>query len=343
MTKQEQKQLVKEARNTKDYIILDIETTGFSPSKGGFLLEIGALKVVNDEIVDTFSELINPINKKIPRKIVELTGITDEMVKDEKDYKKVLRDFLEFIKDTDVIIGHNVSFDWDRFLLYYFEKIALFPKKYTLDTKKLFKIAYGSKKGKLSDITDLLGIDNMGQHRAINDCESTYEVFLSIKKKLKDTIVVEEQINIFDMNNKVDDDFQFAKLEKFKYDDFTIRGINYWGKKDMERLYVMLNLKGVTNHQSIYFDIKTKSWGNKDVKDKNIDIKKVEERLLQSKFFINKLKKDRISKDDLETWFNQKVKFKEIKKVKKITEDEYQEELIEMIKARGNNTDYLPF
>jgi len=342
MTNKEKKEMIKKAKEVKDYIVLDIETTGFSPSKGGFLLEIGALKIVNNEIVDTFSELINPVGKKIPKKIVELTGITDEMVKDENDYKKVLKNFFDFIKDTDTVIGHNISFDWDRFLLYYFEKIALNPKKRTLDTKKLFKLTYDSKEGKLSSIADLLKIDNYNQHRAINDCETTYEVLMSIKKKIKDTeIYIEEQMDIFGMMNKEKEVEDI--IEPFKYDDFTIRGTNYWNKKDMARLYVMLNLEGVTNHQSIYFDINTKSWGNKDVKDKNIDVKEVEKKLLQSKFFVNKLKKDRISKEDLEKWFEVKVEFKEKQRKEIISEDKYQEELIAMIKARGNDTDYLPF
>lgn len=63
-----------------NYVVVDIETTGFSPVANE-IIEIGALKVVNNEVIDEFNVLIE-IESKIPDNIVRLTGITDELLND---------------------------------------------------------------------------------------------------------------------------------------------------------------------------------------------------------------------------------------------------------------------
>lgn len=91
-----------------NYIVFDIETTGLNP-KQDEIIEIGAVKIVNHQVVDTFSELIRP-NQKISSFITQLTGITNEMVQEAKDIETVLAEFLLFINDQ-ILIGHNVQFD----------------------------------------------------------------------------------------------------------------------------------------------------------------------------------------------------------------------------------------
>ena len=78
-----------------DFVVFDIETTGFS-SENDKIIEIGAVKIENGEIVDRFSEFVNP-ECKIPYKITELTGITDEMVRDADSIDEILPKFLEFV------------------------------------------------------------------------------------------------------------------------------------------------------------------------------------------------------------------------------------------------------
>ena len=93
----------------KDYVCVDIETSGVRV-KWDKIIEIGAVKVRDSKAVDTFSELINPGLKLSPY-ITELTGITDEMLKDKPFIEKVLPRFIEFTGD-DVIMGHNIMFDY---------------------------------------------------------------------------------------------------------------------------------------------------------------------------------------------------------------------------------------
>jgi DNA polymerase-3 subunit alpha (Gram-positive type) len=91
-----------------EFIIFDIETTGFNPQTDE-ITEIGAVKIKGCKIIDRFSTLINP-EKEIPQDVVNLTGITNEMVRDKETIKTVLPKFLKFIGDSPVV-AHNAKFD----------------------------------------------------------------------------------------------------------------------------------------------------------------------------------------------------------------------------------------
>lgn len=91
------------SRKVSDYTVIDIETTGFS----GEIIELAALKVRNDIVVADYSTLIKP-ESDIETKIVNLTGITNEMVSSAPTISEKLQEFLDFI-DDDIVVGHNVG------------------------------------------------------------------------------------------------------------------------------------------------------------------------------------------------------------------------------------------
>ena len=93
----------------KDYVCVDIETTGIRP-KWDRIIEIGAVKVRDGKVVDTFSELICP-GVPIPSRITQLTGITNEMVTGKSKIEEVLPRFVEFA-ENDLLLGHNIRFDY---------------------------------------------------------------------------------------------------------------------------------------------------------------------------------------------------------------------------------------
>ena len=93
---------------TENSLFFDIETTGLHNDKNN-ITEIGAVKVVNGQIVDKWSTFVNPC-QPIPENIVELTGITDSMVADAPKIEEILGEFFEFCKDC-ILVAHNAAFD----------------------------------------------------------------------------------------------------------------------------------------------------------------------------------------------------------------------------------------
>lgn len=170
----------------KDYVVFDIETTGLDP-KFDEIIEISGVKVVNDEIIDTFSSLVKPENLISPF-ITELTHITNEMVKDADKIEVVLPKFMEFIGDN-ILIGHNVNFDIN-FVYDTLEKIN-YSKKLSnnfIDTMRLGRyLLKNLNHHRLMDLANYYNISYEGAHRSLTDAKITYQVYL----KLKDAIISE--------------------------------------------------------------------------------------------------------------------------------------------------------
>lgn len=164
----------------KDYTVVDIETTGMNWNFCN-ILEISSLKIRNKEIVEEFSELINP-HEPIPYFIRNLTGITDEMVCNAPELDEVLIKFKNFLKD-DIIVGHNVNFDvnflYDNFINVLDEPLT----NNFVDTLRISrKLLPELKHHKLDNLTDYYNIKARDKHRALNDCILTNEVYIDMCK-----------------------------------------------------------------------------------------------------------------------------------------------------------------
>lgn len=148
------------------FIVFDLETTGLSPISDE-IIEIGAVKLQNGKIVDTFSEFVNP-GRPIPANIVELTGITDAMVESAPDITQILPRFLEFSQDG-VMVAHNASFDMS--FLREACRRQHFPTEYTvLDTLELSRAMFPELgRHKLNVVAKHLGVSLENHHRACDD------------------------------------------------------------------------------------------------------------------------------------------------------------------------------
>ncbi len=165
-----------------DYVIFDIETSGLNPSKDK-IIEIGAVKYINNRKVDEFNYLINP-NVKLEKIITEVTGLTDHDLIDKPNIKEILPKFLDFIGDYPVI-GHNVSFDID--FVNYNLRTLHYPElnNKVIDTLFLSRITiYDIKNHRLKTLKEYLKLD-YSSHRSMCDCYTCNEVYQYCKHKRK--------------------------------------------------------------------------------------------------------------------------------------------------------------
>lgn len=165
------------------YCVLDLETTGLS-FRTEKITEIGIMKMQNGEVIDSFSCFVNP-EKPIPPQVVEVTNITDDMVKDAETIAEVFPKMLDFIGDS-VLVAHNADFDIG-FLKHNAKQLGYTLENTYIDTLRLAKYLFPDfKKYKLGIIADKLGIKVEVAHRALDDVDTTVKVLKIMLEMLKE-------------------------------------------------------------------------------------------------------------------------------------------------------------
>lgn len=164
----------------KDYVALDIETTGINP-KEDRIIEIGMVKVKNFEIIETFESFVNP-QCVIPEKVVELTGIKQEMINDAPVISQVIGGVIAFCEEFP-ILGHNIIFDYSFLKKAAVDNGLSFPKN-GIDTLKLSRELLSELPRKnLVKICEYFGIDDGQEHRALYDARKSHEVYMLLWEK----------------------------------------------------------------------------------------------------------------------------------------------------------------
>lgn len=158
----------------RNYVALDIETTGLRPEQDE-IIEIGAVRYREGVPVERYSSLIKP-NSIISSRITEITGITNEMVKNERTCEEVLSEFLLFVGEED-IIGHNVRFDYSFLKAHAFKQKKNFDNK-AIDTLYLAKKLHPDFESRaLSAMCLCYGIVNEHAHRAYDDAKACAQLY----------------------------------------------------------------------------------------------------------------------------------------------------------------------
>jgi len=291
---------IKQIINTQPsvYVVFDIETTGFSYTGGDRITEIGAVKLEFYEgsyvITDTFSELINPETYKldengnptnelvISNRVIELTGITPEMLMDKPNYEEILPKFKDFVNDA-VLVAHNASFDM-TFVSFFMNKIGLSFPRVSIDTLEMARDRLTELNShKLNLVCDHLEIIQENHHRAVDDCQVTAKVFLRLMEHYK-----EDQINLF--STDITNDNLFSTKEKEEVDtlknevteksleeSFTIESIAYWAKGNYERIYINSS-NGKHFFDLTGYEIGMEAW---HIYSLNLDVVTFERKVLQ--------------------------------------------------------------
>lgn len=163
----------------KDYVVIDMEMTGLS-AKQNKVIEIGAVRVRDGKVTDTLELFVNP-KCRIPEKITELTGITDEMVKTGLPEDEAMEQLLSFIGE-DVIVGQNVNFDYS-FLKQWEVNHKRKIERIGCDTLKIARhLLPPEQPKKLENLCEYFHIDRIRAHRALDDAMETGLVFECLKK-----------------------------------------------------------------------------------------------------------------------------------------------------------------
>ncbi len=179
------------------FICFDIETTGLSANRDK-ITEIGAVKIENGEIIDTFSTFANP-EMPIPKKITDLTGITDAMVKDAPSQSEAVSAFLDFAGDN-VLVAHNASFDIS-FIRKACEDMGREYNYTSIDTVAISRaILKDIKNCKLDTVANYLRLGDFNHHRASDDAEILARIFIELVRRLKDDYFI---TNVNEINTKI--------------------------------------------------------------------------------------------------------------------------------------------
>ena len=212
------------------YCVLDLETTGFSPVTEK-ITEIGIMKIKDGKIIDKFSCFVNP-EKSIPARVVEVTKITDDMVRNAETIEKVFPKMLEFIEGS-VLVAHNAEFDIG--FLKHNARVLGYDFDFTyIDTLSLAKEIFPDfKTYKLGRIAKNLGIKVEVAHRALDDVDTTVKVFNIMIEKLKERgAETLEDIDIY----ASDEESKKQAYKKVKTYHAIILAKDYAGLKNLYKL-----------------------------------------------------------------------------------------------------------
>ena len=171
------------------YVVVDLETTGLQPARDR-ILEIGAWKVIDGKITEKFCEYINP-KIEISERIQELTGISDEMVKDARTISEVFPEFATFCEGYD-LMGHNILFDYS-FLKQQAVNMKISFEKNGIDTLKIARTLLPELESRsLGALCEYFKIDLTHAHRAYYDALATWNLYERLKER-----VMEGQEGVF--------------------------------------------------------------------------------------------------------------------------------------------------
>ncbi len=217
-----------------EFVVFDIETTGLDKNTEA-ITEIGAVKIKEGKVVDTFSTFSDPL-RHIPEKITELTGITDEMVKGAPTEKEAIKNFLDFCGEAPVI-AHNAKFDTG------FIKVAAERNNLEFNNTIICTLILSQallpelKKHKLNLIADYLNIENPNHHRAVNDAEVTGKIWNEFARKMKDLGVG----NVLDINRVLGGQIDIKKTKNCYHVIILIK--EFCGIKNLYKIITESHLK----------------------------------------------------------------------------------------------------
>lgn len=167
----------------REYVSLDLETTGLEP-KNDRIIEIGAVKITDGTVQETYSLLVDP-QMKIPERITELTGISDDMVAGQPFAEDGVRGLLEFCEDLP-LLGHNLMFDYG-FIKHSAVNMGLGFEKRGMDTLKIARVVLPDLESRsLQSLRQYYHIPQEEAHRAFEDALTTFHLYEKLREEFEE-------------------------------------------------------------------------------------------------------------------------------------------------------------
>jgi len=211
--------------NENEFVVFDLETTGLNPLKNE-IIEIGAVKIKDGKIIDEFSSMVKPTTN-IPAKITEITGIDDDMVKDAKTFKKVFKQFVEFM-DGAPLVAHNIDFDYS-FIRKPLDQYMKTENITLIDTLTLARAVLPKLKNhKLATLVNHYDIKLENHHRALDDAKATGYLLFELLEEIE-----EVEINNINEINELTKNINWKKQRPFHA---LVLAKNQAGLKDIYEL-----------------------------------------------------------------------------------------------------------
>ncbi|MPW25838.1 PolC-type DNA polymerase III [Alkalibaculum sp. M08DMB] len=215
------------------FIIFDIETTGLS-SQNNEIIEIGAVKVRNYQVIETFTSFVKP-KMKIPIKITEITGITNDMVMNQEPIEIVLPKFLDFCEEH-ILVAHNAKFDLS-FIEKSCSRLSLSRDFSVIDTLSLARSAIPQiSRHNLKALTNFYKIKLDNHHRALDDAMATAKIFINLIKTSEENGAKSAN----DINHVFDNQ---RAVQRMDMNHVIILVKNYTGLKNLYKLVSDSHLK----------------------------------------------------------------------------------------------------
>lgn len=222
------------------FVIFDVETTGLN-AYSERITEIGAVKIIDGKVVENYSSFVNP-KKPIPVKITELTGITNEMVKDAPDEVEAIPSFFKFCEGC-VLVAHNAQFDM-RFISAAAKRLNLDVNFKYIDTVAVSRAIFPNLKNhKLDTVVDYLGLGGFNHHRACDDAKILSKVFLELKSKTNIYKWIVGTTDVDECNEHYSEEvLEVDRIKKLPYYHELILVKNKIGLKNLYKLISMSHI-----------------------------------------------------------------------------------------------------
>ena len=184
-------------------IVFDTETTGFDPTTGDRLVEIGAVELINHVPTGrTYHQYINP-DRDVPEEVVKVHGLTNEFLKDYPFFDKVAQEWVDFIGDDGILVAHNATFDM-KFINYELQRLGFEEYKWdrVIDTLEIAKNKFPGQRNNLDALCKRFGVDNSSRtfHGALLDAQLLAEVYLELLGGAEPTMDLSASLNKKDKN-----------------------------------------------------------------------------------------------------------------------------------------------